>query len=206
MSASPEEMEQSAEIAFGKIPSRIRKIGFCGGYFRIGNCDGERLDLVVGRGHEDQHAHFFKENGAVVMQITNQLIEDKVAKYKRVNWQEFLLMLADTEQRFRANFEWITIEDSRYTGKDVLLSTLPKIEFVKVKKKKAYLGLVTEEEMSKFDDLDLSKLQIGAILEADGEELALIIIGKGRIASMPVTRLEELVIEFEETYRPKWNQ
>jgi hypothetical protein len=148
MCTNPQEMERSAEIAFGHIPSKVRKIGFCGGYFRIGNCSGERLDLVVGREYEDHHAHFFKENGELVMQITNQLIEDKTQKYKRANWQEFLWMLADMGQRFHANLEWITIQDPRYAGKDVLLSTLPRIGFVKVKGKKAYLGMITKEEIS----------------------------------------------------------
>jgi hypothetical protein len=197
------EMESSAQIAFDKVPPNVRKFAIGGGYMRYAYCDEGKLDLVVGRDHEHQHAHFFAEEGKLCIQITNQLEKDRAKKYKRIDLIAVTQMLEDLKQYFFQNLERITLSDSRYAGKDVVLTTFPRVELDHVKRRKAYFILLTEEMLCKFNEIDLNRFQIGIVMEPDGTELGLILTRGGGIASISASKLEEMESEIEEPFRVK---
>lgn len=205
MSSDPENIQHSAEEAFGKVPDNIRKFGTEGGYMSYRKRADNKVDFIAGRDYEYSHVHFFEENGKLCMQSTNELKRGTPEEYSRIDVEAFLKLLADMTGKVFDALECVNLDDSRFARKKVVLTTLPRIHLSEIKRKKAFFVLLTEPRECRFSEIDSNTPQIGVVKGWFGKELALIFVGKGKIHALPVKKLEQISSELEHEFESRWN-
>lgn len=205
MSHEVKDLQSSAEEAFAKVPDKIRKFGIEGGYMAYRKRKDNKVDFIAGRVDEHSHAHVFEEDGKICMQLTNELKRDTPDEYRRIDPEEFLKLLADMVGRLVGALESISLDEKRYARKKVVITLFPRVELSEIKKKKAYFVILTEPRECKFKEIDTKIPQIGVVKGWFGKELALVIVGKGRIHVLSAKKLEEISSEIEHEFQSRWN-
>jgi len=191
----------SAEKEFDKVPSKITAFRFGDGFLRFKKDKKGTMHLHAKNVEGNVRLHMFfndDEHGAV---LTNEQMRGTPEEHTTFETEKFLETLAKPVNEILQSIE--KIDDNRFRGKKVQLSTIPKIRFVCIRKRTAYFEFDVETKECRFEDIDLYLPQIGVVKGWFGRELALIFVIKGEIHSLSVKainraskRLENQVAEF----------
>ncbi|HKX81983.1 MAG TPA: hypothetical protein VJL54_06970 [Nitrososphaera sp.] len=182
----------SAEDAFNQVPSHVTKFRIGDGMMWYSKDSGNELDFYAKNVREDkyQHLHFWfngNEHDAVITKENRRDVEDEHTPFNTI---QFLRAIGEPVSELLANVQHLSLTDDRFTGRVVILSTIPRVVYHKTKRDTAYFRVESEVSEYLFEEVDASIPQIGVMVEEPETVTDFLVVGGGEIHVISMDNLD----------------
>lgn len=193
----------SVEDAFNHVPSHITKFRIGDGMIWYDKDKGNELDFYAKNVKVDkyQHVHFWFNGNEHDAVITKENRRDMDDEHTPLNTIQLLQTIGEPVGDLLASVQHLKPTDNRFTGRVVILSTMPKIVYHKTKRDKAYFNIEPEFSEYLFEDVDATIPQFGVMVEEPDMITDILVVGKGEIHAMSMDNVNTCADKMAQGFR-----
>ncbi|MGH9878129.1 MAG: hypothetical protein ACRD5H_10860 [Nitrososphaerales archaeon] len=173
----------SAEDAFNQVPPHITKYRIGDGMMWYTRNKGSELDFYAKnvKVNKHQHIHFWFNSDEYGAGLTNENRRGMDDEHPPFNYIQWMKTIAEPVGELLASAQHPSPSDNRFTGRVVILTTLPNILYDGVSDGKAYFQIEPDYSEYQFEDIDVTIPQIGVMAQEPDVLTDFVVVGKGQI-------------------------